>query len=232
MEAFGFELERQFEPLAAHAPCFEPGGEPFDRAAGDEQERFQVVDRPLEGLRLAEGGRRRTGSERRRIDAPGGGMERRSAPAETAVDLASRQAGQIADGAQAPELQRVEDLLVVAVRRRAAGTAAAAFEQGVERQRRQEPGFAAWRHDVRRPRQGGRGPRRELAAGDADPPGQAGGIHVPHHRLAEAVLVIDRDVEVDHALTAVLDPGREGAGDLEQHLLRGVFALRVADTVD
>ena len=121
VEAFGFELERQLEPLAAHAPGLEPCGEPFHRVAGDEQERFQVVDRPLQGLRLAEGGRRRKGSEWFRVEALGGGMERRSALAETAVDLGCRQAGKVADRTQAPELQRVEDFLVVAVLRRGWG---------------------------------------------------------------------------------------------------------------
>jgi len=39
-------------------------------------------------------------------------------------------------------------------------------------------------------------------------------------------------IEIDHALAAVLDPGREGAGNLEQHFLRGVLALRVAGARD
>src|ERR1051325_4459882 len=97
---------RQLETRAGEALRLQPLGQPVERGAGDEEERLERHQRPLQLHPFPELGREGAGDERPRIDAPRGVMQLAPELAQAAGHFALGQAGQLADGAQAPLAER------------------------------------------------------------------------------------------------------------------------------
>ena len=100
--AVGIERQRELEPLAGEALDLHPLRQAVERGVGDEEERLERDERPLQLHPFAKLRRQRARHERTRIDAARGPVQLASDLAEAAGDFAFGKLGEIADRCRGP----------------------------------------------------------------------------------------------------------------------------------
>ena len=236
------QAQGQFQTGAGKSLQLHSPGQTIECSAGNEDERLERDQRPLQVHSFAKLGEWLPGLQRLGIDATRRPVQVTSALAKTGRYFALRKSGQLADRCQSPALKHFRSLELG----RQTGQG-----QGSEKTR-----FTSGGYDGRRVRQLRGDARRQLARGNSDADRKTDAFHGMNCRLRQRVLPRRRclavrwffsaclgtdcfevafqstDIEVDHSGAGIFDTRRKTFGDLHESFLRCPLALDIARAGD